>query len=110
MYEQFNIDNSYCDKNNSNYYNNNSYDNDNNNDNYNTKNDNNNNNLNNNNKKNCNNNNKNNNYNKINIKKSYINSNIPGKAVDMWSVGVITYILLGGYPPFHDDNQKELFR
>ena len=28
----------------------------------------------------------------------------------MWSVGVITYILLGGYPPFHDDNQKELFR
>ena len=33
-----------------------------------------------------------------------------GKAVDMWSIGVITYILLGGYPPFHDDNQKALFR
>mmetsp|Transcript_16178 Transcript_16178/g.24382 ORF Transcript_16178/g.24382 Transcript_16178/m.24382 type:complete len:353 (+) Transcript_16178:89-1147(+) len=33
-----------------------------------------------------------------------------GKAVDMWSMGVITYILLGGYPPFHDDNQKALFR
>lgn len=32
-----------------------------------------------------------------------------GKAVDMWSIGVITYILLGGYPPFHDDNQKVLF-
>ncbi|CAM9971946.1 unnamed protein product [Pylaiella littoralis] len=30
-------------------------------------------------------------------------------AVDMWSVGVITYILLGGYPPFHDDNQARLF-
>jgi hypothetical protein len=36
--------------------------------------------------------------------------NALGKGVDMWSVGVITYILLGGYPPFHDDNQKELFR
>jgi len=28
---------------------------------------------------------------------------------DMWSLGVITYILLGGYPPFYDDDQKELF-
>ena len=40
----------------------------------------------------------------------YIYINVSGKGVDMWSVGVITYILLGGYPPFHDDNQKELFR
>ena len=28
----------------------------------------------------------------------------------MWSFGVILYILLGGYPPFHDDNQRNLYR
>ena len=33
-----------------------------------------------------------------------------GLSVDMWSIGVITYILLGGYPPFHDDNQAVLYR
>lgn len=27
----------------------------------------------------------------------------------MWSIGVITYILLGGYPPFYNDNQSKLF-
>jgi calcium/calmodulin-dependent protein kinase I len=33
-----------------------------------------------------------------------------GKAVDMWSLGVIAYILLAGYPPFCDENQGKLFR
>jgi calcium/calmodulin-dependent protein kinase I len=33
-----------------------------------------------------------------------------GKIVDMWSLGVITFILLCGYPPFHDDNQSILFK
>eukprot|EP00210_Caulerpa_lentillifera_P006126 g5853.t1 len=31
------------------------------------------------------------------------------KSVDMWSAGVILFILLGGYPPFHDDNESMMF-
>ncbi|KAI9913004.1 hypothetical protein PsorP6_004908 [Peronosclerospora sorghi] len=33
-----------------------------------------------------------------------------GKTVDIWSVGVISYILLCGYPPFHDNNHNALFK
>ena len=36
--------------------------------------------------------------------------NIPyDQSVDMWSVGVILYVLLCGYPPFSDPNQGALF-
>jgi len=32
------------------------------------------------------------------------------ESVDMWSVGIVLFVLLVGYPPFMDDNQKILFR
>lgn len=40
----------------------------------------------------------------IKLKHSFV-----GASVDMWSIGVITFILLGGYPPFHDKTMKGLF-
>lgn len=33
-----------------------------------------------------------------------------GCEVDIWSMGVICYVLLSGYPPFYDDDQRKLFK
>lgn len=33
-----------------------------------------------------------------------------GREVDMWSIGVIVYILLCGFPPFYADNDALLFK
>lgn len=39
-----------------------------------------------------------------------LENKLHGTPVDMWSFGVILFILLAGYPPFYDSDQKNLYR
>ena len=32
------------------------------------------------------------------------------KRCDLWSIGVITYVLLAGEPPFHGENAAQVFK
>ena len=32
-----------------------------------------------------------------------------GPECDLWSAGIILFILLGGYPPFYDESEPRLF-
>lgn len=45
----------------------------------------------------------------INLLIIFVSSDYSGKPVDMWALGVITFVLLGGYMPFEDENQARLF-
>lgn len=38
-----------------------------------------------------------------------INGSGYDKSIDYWSLGVILYIMLCGFPPFHNENAEELF-
>lgn len=38
-----------------------------------------------------------------------IKSEVYGKEVDMWALGVTTFVLLGGYAPFEGENDNEVF-
>ncbi|XP_028849122.1 calcium/calmodulin-dependent protein kinase type 1B isoform X1 [Denticeps clupeoides] len=33
-----------------------------------------------------------------------------GKEVDLWALGIISFILLCGYPPFYDENDTQLYK
>lgn len=44
------------------------------------------------------------------INEGYVRTGAVWKAADMWSVGVIVFLLVTGYPPFNGDSQALIFR
>eukprot|EP01120_Amphizonella_sp_Union-15-10_P007059 TRINITY_DN2347_c0_g2_i5.p1 TRINITY_DN2347_c0_g2~~TRINITY_DN2347_c0_g2_i5.p1 ORF type:complete len:295 (+),score=68.61 TRINITY_DN2347_c0_g2_i5:66-950(+) len=44
-----------------------------------------------------------------NVAAEIIWGKIYNKPVDMWGIGTVTYILLGGYPPFYAESETALF-
>merc|ERR1719223_1077470 len=39
-----------------------------------------------------------------------VSGTVYNEAVDVWSIGVIVFMLLGGYPPFKDKDRRIVFR
>lgn len=44
------------------------------------------------------------------LSESFVRTGKVWKASDMWSVGVIVFLLVCGYPPFNSDTQEKIFR
>jgi calcium-dependent protein kinase len=44
------------------------------------------------------------------LSESYVRTGKVWKAADMWSVGVIVFLLVCGYPPFNGDSQEKIFK
>jgi calcium-dependent protein kinase len=43
------------------------------------------------------------------LKQNFVRTGKIWKCADMWSVGVIVFLLVHGYPPFNHEKEEEIF-